>query len=252
MASHLQRCQSQGFEKFLAKHYSLITYGFLMKSLTKLSLLVVILFTSSLYSQGIIIQKGQNAFSFGAGYNTEKNSSAYGGSLAFTYDGLLTFSLNVSNASIDAADLSALAFGPSVTFWALKYNSRMPVSLGIGAGYMFDSYSSDLFDQLNISASGNSVPLYAILGGHFRVSESVQIVPGANFEYDITSISLKDDSGNEESVNENSGDLSLFVDFAFDVSPSMIVTLAPNVSFGVIGEGNDATSFTLVAGLNIK
>ena len=86
MASHLQRCQSQGFEKFLAKHYSLITYGFLMKSLTKLSLLVVILFTSSLYSQGIIIQKGQNAFSFGAGYNTEKNSSAYGGSLAFTYD----------------------------------------------------------------------------------------------------------------------------------------------------------------------
>ena len=223
-----------------------------MKSLTKLALLVVILFSASLYSQGIIIQKGQNAFSIGAGYHTNENVSAYGGSFAYTYDGLLTFEVNASNASVEDADLSSLAFGPQVTFWALKYNSRMPVSLGIGAGYMFDSYSSDAFDQSNISASGYSVPLYAIFGGHFQVSESVQIVPGAHFEYDITSMSLKDATGNELSFNDNYGDLGLFVDFAFDVSPNMIVTLSPNVIFGVVGDGNDTTSFELGAALNIK
>jgi len=223
-----------------------------MKSLTKLSLIVIILFSSSLYSQGIIIQKGQNAFSIGAGYNSNENASAYGGNFAYTYDGLLTFSLGLSNASAEDSDLSALAFGPFVTFWALKYDSRMPVSLGFGAGYMFDSYSSDTFDQANISASGYSVPLYAILGGHFPLSESVQMVPGANFEYSISSMTLEDASGNKTSFDENYGDLGLFVDFAFDVSPNMIVTLSPNVSFGVIGDGNDATTFALGAALNIK
>jgi hypothetical protein len=223
-----------------------------MKSLTRLSLLIVILFSATIYSQGIIIQKGQNAFSIGAGYNANEDASAYGGNFAYTYDGLLTFSVNVSNASIDETDVSALAFGPSVTFWALKYNSRIPVSLGIGAGYEFDSYSSDAFDQLNLSASGHSIPLHAILGGHFRVSKSVQIVPGANFEYAFTSMKLEDDAGNEMSFDENHGELGLFVDFAFDVSPNMIVTLSPNVSFGVIGDGNDATSFALGAALNIK
>jgi hypothetical protein len=212
----------------------------------------MILFSAALYSQGIIIQKGQNAFSIGAGYHANENVSAYGGNFAYTYDGLLTFSVNVSNASVEDADLSSLAFGPQVTFWALKYNSRMPVSLGIGAGYMFDSYSSDAFDQANLSASGSSVPLYAIFGGHFRVSKSVQIVPGASFEYSITSMKLEDNAGNEMSFNENFGDLGLFVDFAFDVSPKMIVTLSPNVIFGVVGDGNDATSFELGAALNIK
>jgi hypothetical protein len=63
---------------------------------------------------------------------------------------------------------------------------------------------------------------------------------------------LEDDAGNEMSFDENHGELGLFVDFAFDVSPNMIVTLSPNVSFGVIGDGNDATSFALGAALNIK
>jgi hypothetical protein len=32
----------------------------------------------------------------------------------------------------------------------------------------------------------------------------------------------------------------------------MIVTLSPNVTFGVIGDGNDATTYSLGATLNIK
>ena len=223
-----------------------------MKSLTRLSLLIVILFSATLFSQGIIIQKGQNAFSIGAGYNTNEDVSAYGGNFAYTYDGLVTFSVNVSNASIDATDLSSLAIGPSVTFWALKYNSRMPVSLGIGAGYEFDSFSSDALDQANQSLSGSSIPLHAIFGGHFRVSKSVQIVPGANFEYAFTSLKFEDDAGNEINANENFGDLSLFAGFAFDVSPNMIVTLSPTVTFGVIGDDNNATTYSLGAALNIK
>ena len=63
---------------------------------------------------------------------------------------------------------------------------------------------------------------------------------------------IEDNTGAEMSFPEPYGDLGLFVDFAFDVSPNMIVTLSPNVSFGVIGEGNDATSFALGATLNIK
>jgi hypothetical protein len=223
-----------------------------MKSLTRLTLLMVILFSAVLFSQGIIIQKGQNAFSIGAGYNANEDVSAYGGNFAYTYDGLLTFSVNVSNASADASDLSSLAIGPSVTFWALKYNSRMPVSLGIGAGYEFDSFSGDVLDQANLSASGSSIPLHAIFGGHFRVSKSVQIVPGANFEYAFTSMKLEDNAGNETDFSDNHGDISLFAGFAFDVSPNMSVTLSPTVTFGVIGDGNDATTYSLGAALNIK
>lgn len=223
-----------------------------MKSLNKLSLLIIILFTSSLYSQGIIIQKGQNAFSIGAGYNSNENTSAYGGNFAYTYDGILTFSLNVSNESFDATDLSALTFGPQVTYWALKYNSRMPVSLGLGAGYQFDSYSSEALNLANISMSGYSIPLFATVGGHFQLSETAQIVPGASFEYNVRSLSIEDASGTTVSSNENYGDLGLFADFAFDVSPNMSVTLSPNVAFGIIGDGNDATTFSLGATLNIK
>jgi hypothetical protein len=243
---------SEDLKKILVKYYLPTTYRFLMKSFIRLSLLIVILFSTALYSQGIIIQKGQNAFSIGAGYNTNEDVSAYGGNFAYTYNGLVTFSVNVRNASVDDTDLSALAIGPSVTFWALKYNSRMPVSLGIGAGYEFDSFSSDAFDQADLSASGSSIPLYAIFGGHFRVSKSVQIVPGASFEYAFTSMKLEDNAGNETEFNDNHGDLSLFAGFAFDVSPNMIVTLSPNVTFGVIGDGNDATTYSLGATLNIK
>ena len=158
----------------------------------------------------------------------------------------------MSNASGEDTAFSSLAIGPSVPFWALNYNSRMPVSLGIGAGYEFDSFSSDAFDQANLSASGSSIPLYAIFGGHFRVSRSVQIVPGANFEYAFTSMKLEDDAGNETDFSDNHGDLSLFAGFAFDVSPNMIVTLSPTVTFGVIGDGNNATTYSLGAALNIK
>jgi hypothetical protein len=63
---------------------------------------------------------------------------------------------------------------------------------------------------------------------------------------------LEDDAGNKMDFSDNHGDLSLFAGFAFDVSPNMIVTLSPTVTFGVIGDGNDATTYSLGAALNIK
>lgn len=215
---------------------------------TQLFLFVIIL-SSSLYSQGYLVKKGDNAFIVSGRYSSNNYSSGTAGSIGYNIKGLVTLGFSGGSSSAKDEDFTLTSYGIVVSSFPLKNRRGLPITIGIGAGAYFDSYSGAIIDTLFYEASGNTLVGYLAGYYHIRVDKTWQFIPGLAFRYYIESFKAIDWGGINWKNEDRFSELSLFVDIAFSPLTSIILTFTPEVSFG-LAEDRKTTTYSFGIGFN--
>jgi len=217
------------------------------------SLILVFLLSTSIYGQGAYLERGQSGFGIGAGFLTNKDATTIGGTVGYSVSGIFDFGIGVDRVSFDqkllGEDLSATVISPSVTFYALKQNENLPISLALGAGYDWQTYSNYALDDNNEDMTGGFFSVGGALFGYFKAPNSIRIHPSVGFSYVTGNLKVSDDKGNEKTEKDDSTVFSLALGLAFNTSPNNVFVISPRVG---ISEGT--TSFgvglTFILGTN--
>ena len=213
---------------------------------------VIVVFNFSVFAQGLIFQRGESGFSAGGGFSINNDVTGISGNLGYTIDGLVNFTGQISHSAPDEGDITALSVAPIVTLYPIKYSYETPITIAITGGYMYTTFSGDALDLFNVDLTANTWGLAGGITGHYYISQTGQIMPGFAFEYNETTIKLKDNLGNSIEDTENFSYLILSLGFGFETTATFSFLILPQISFGLGGEGNDATTFGIGASLGFK
>jgi len=206
---------------------------------------VIVVFNFSVFAQGLIFQRGESGFSAGGGFSINNDATGISGNLGYTIDGLVNFTGQIGHSAADEGDLTAFSIAPIVTFYPIKYSYERPITIAITGGYIYTKFSSDALDLFNVDLTANTWGLVGGITGHYYISQTGQIMPGFAFEYNKTTVKLKNNLGNSVEDDDNFSYLILSLGFGFETTPTFSFLIVPQIAFGLSGEGNDATTFGL-------
>lgn len=220
--------------------------------------LLALLFSTSVFSQGEFLKKGTSGLSATSGYHYGEDYYDFNGKLGYSVKGVFDFGIGiakeVNRQKVLDDDLNTLSLNPYI---ALNQHSKLAI-LSMNFSYRHDFISSDAFDILDIQARGD----YYSAGSSIRLrigeSQSFFIQPSISADYvagrakafndapvnaqpNVESIfslsrsSIKNDSIYQEiPAGQTRSDftqeliLNFGVDFCFKASDRLILYLTPN------------------------
>ena len=220
---------------------------------------VILFISTTLFSQGVFLQKGGYGLGVESGYNYGDNYYDFHGKFGYTFNGIfdmgMAFRKGVATERVLGYNLNSLSLNP---FIAIIERSD-PIMLSVSFSYQHDFINSDAFDILNIKASGD----YYSVGSSVRLraseSESFFLQPSINAKYVagreiasgnsptskqsmmgnefyLSKLSVRDDSiyqkipaGQTRSNFTQELILGFGVDLCFRTSDGIILYITPNV-----------------------
>lgn len=209
-----------------------------------LTIFIFMVFTITVFSQGVFLDRDQSGFGIGVGFATNKDVTGFEGSVSYSVSGIFDFGISVDRFGFDekflGKDLSAIVIAPSVSFYAFKQNEDIPISLAIAADYEWQNYSNEALDNYNIDMSGRYFSIGTSLFVYFKPSIYMKIQPSLGVTYVTGEGIVEDHNGNKQTEDSNATIFDIGLSLAFDTSPDNIFVIKPHVS---INKGT--TSFGL-------
>lgn len=197
-----------------------------MRSLFLLAILSLVAFPAA--AQGLFISDG---FGVGVGFSSSDGIATIGGSAGYVLNG--RFELGGEVARSEDEGLAVLELSPTVRFFPVRQASDMPVTVYVGAGYSFISFSGDEIDdleQLGGDLSGNGYRVGGGLARSIEASPKLDVVLEGAFYYNSLTVEASF-AGQSGSETESATSGSVAVNFAFGMASGGVFYLAPTLGF---------------------
>ncbi len=179
------------------------------------SVLILLLSISQSFGQNFLFEKGQSGFHLLGNAGIYDTSPYLGVSTGYTVKGRLTLQF-FGQKGFESKNRSEVnQFGVDVNYLVLKQNQRMPISLGLGAGYTRNSIQESSFTS----------NVYHINGGLYHkisLKKDWSVIPGLLIGYSLHYDPECVDGCNPEGINSK-----LMVNFRkgrFTFTPSYQLT----------------------------
>jgi hypothetical protein len=215
-----------------------------------LIIIISLLFTTLLFSQGSYLERGQSGIGLGADYSSSKNYSTIGGSASYSISGIVDLGASVGKTYYDkklaSEDLSAIYLSPGIEIYAIKQNENMPITISFFASYSYHYYSSDALSLRGLRMSGYGYSIGPSICNNNDASETIKIQPSIGIVYLWGRSELHDDYGNSDS-HESSNTYCRLGASLFDKFMTTTVFVVNTVMF----IHNDYTTFGIGVGIII-
>lgn len=178
--------------------------------------------------QGLFISDG---FGVQGGFSSTDGVATVGGSLGYVING--KFEIGGSASRTEEDGLALLELTPNVRFYPVRQSADMPITVYVGAGYSFLSFSGEEFDFLEDSGIDLSADGYSVGGGiahAIEASPKLDIILEGSFYYNNLTLEASA-FGETESESDSATSGALAVNFAFGMNGGNIFHLAPTLGF---------------------
>lgn len=169
-------------------------------------LLITLLLSASVFSQGEFLQKGTDGLSLQSGYRYGEDYYDFNGRLGYSINGIFDFGIGItkgiSQQKILHYDLNKLSLNPYI---ALTDHSS-PLILSVNFAYRHDFINSDAFDVLDIKAEGDYYSVGSSIRARILESSSFFIQPLISADY----IAGRDKAFNNSPISSQTNIENLF------------------------------------------
>lgn len=207
-----------------------------------LSILLCIGITASALAQSSFLEKGQNGFGISGGYSSNKDLSGFTWSAGLSSSGVFDLGISVGRFGFDnqppGRGLRATTITPYASYFAIKQDEQMLVSIAVNVSYQKQTYSNKTIRDFDMS--GNYFSIGASLYRIFEASKEMNIQPGIGFTYITGALKVN----NSSQPVENTAIITLGLQFIFHNSPTNILVVTP-----LLGIGDNATTLGLTLSL---
>jgi hypothetical protein len=163
--------------------------------------LAVVLAATTASAEMKFMNDGQSGFGLGAAYVDGEDYSGFGGTANYTVRGSWDLGLDVSWLSLDEETNGTNASATAVTPWFALGLVRPKEASKFGAelkvGYEMDSFSSDVFDELDMDMSGSALIGAASLYMRLESSPTMLIYPEVSLGYMTGTLTIEEPDGTE-------------------------------------------------------
>ena len=194
----------------------------------KIIIAIIMILPTLVISQGMFLEKGQNGFGVQAYFGTNEEMNLLGIDVGYSYNGIIDIDIGFAKGTTkDEPKLSANMIQPSVSFYLLKQNANMPLSLSTGVGYQKGFYSSDYYDDRDIDVTSSG---FSLNGDIFTIVKlgDFSVIPTISIGYESTTRKVKY-SGSTNKEDESSTSIDFLVPLVFNVGSNMF-SFAPGIS----------------------
>ncbi len=208
-------------------------------------LILILLCTTSAFSQGDYLEKGRNGIGISFGFSSNSDASGIGGNFGFKLSENLDIGISIAWVSYSDLDLNSNVFAPSITFYALKQEQRKSIlSIAFGLGYELDSYSGDYLGVRNWEMYGNYFAFGINVFSKIKTVSLVSIQPNCSITHITGTTEIRDRYGNTESEGNNITSFGFGISIFFETSPKSIIRFDPRISIT-----EDYTTFAISLGV---
>lgn len=211
----------------------------------------LLLIPSITCSQGHLLKLDESAIRLLTSYSKGSDFSGFAIGADYNYNGIVSLGILTYNGSYDDGNSTYNATGLFLGAYPIKASEDSPVSIQFRAGFYGNSYDDEAQDTLYLEFRQTQ---FAIDGGvnyHFFVGDKFLIVPGFSYTYTIYYTNAVNIYGRELEGKLRYSDLNLSTDFAFLVSHKILLSLIPELIFGLDGEDNSDVSFSVDFNFNV-
>jgi len=182
--------------------------------------LAMLLAATTASAQMKFMNDGQSGIGLGASYLDGDGFSGFGGTASYTVRGSWDLGLDVNWLSLDEETSGSNAKATAVTPWFALGLIRPKEASKFGAelkvGYEMDSYSSDVFDELDVDMSGSALIGAASLYMRLEGSPTMLIYPEVSLGYMTGTMTFEEADGTETDTDLDEVVYGASVSFLFN------------------------------------
>lgn len=200
----------------------------------QLIFITLIIFVSTNFAQGKYLNRGEDGYGFGAGFATNENMSAFAGGFGYSIQGIFDLGFYIGHTGFDQQlfdeDVSATLFSPFISFYPLKQNAEIPFSVSLDAGYQWQFYSNDVFDENEIEMTGRYFNIGGTVFGYVKTSTYFGIQPTIGVRYTTGEIEIENDNDLSFGSDNDITTFIIGVDLVFETISTNKLVIVPRVA----------------------
>ena len=207
--------------------------------------LLFLCFNSLLISQGMYFKNGTTGYGFSGSYESEDISGGTQttlGANASYFMNNIGFGVGYASVNLDddlGSEYDLNGTGLSMNGNYHIRNETLPVNFLIGAGYSTMDFNADVFDDLDIEASGTATRIGGGIYKELMVNEQFSVTGFFNYNSITAEATLKDSYGTVTSDDEGN-----LMSFGAGILLSNNFFIQPQIE-----RSDDYSGFSLVVGL---
>ena len=207
---------------------------------------IILLCTTTIYSQSIFIEKGENAFEGGTLLGFDEDIFESGGHLDFSINGTVDLGLYIGGGKVDDEDLGEMGFfsvSPGVEGFLIKQNDDIPLSLSAFFSLSFLSYFSDDLNTLDWELSSSGYSLGFSVYHKCDFTEKISMISTFSLGMIYKNVELDMGNGLKTEEDETSIGIEIAIPFSFNIKENTTIVVP-------LGFDIDDTETMLILGVS--